>query len=164
MKRFGKRTLILLAVVGAAVFAAVAGYAYWTSSGSGSGSATVGTDTPWQVDVDAATGGPLTPGGPLQTVGYTVTNNSTGNQYLAGVTVSVANADGSAWDGPGTCSAADFSVNGAAAGAPYDHTALAQTFGPGGSSSASVTVRMVDTGVNQNDCRLATVPLRLVAG
>ena len=84
------------------------------SSGSGSGSATVGTDTPWQVDVDAALGGPLTPGGPVQTVGYTVTNNSSGNQYLAGVTVSVdKNANGSAWDGPGNCSAADFSVNGA---------------------------------------------------
>jgi hypothetical protein len=164
MKRFGKRTVVLLAVVSAAVLAAVAGYAYWTSSGSGSGSATVGTDTPWQVDVAAATGGPLTPGGPYQTVGYSVTNNSTGNQYLAGVPVSVANPDGSAWDGPGNCSAADFSVNGAAAGASYNHVALGQTCGPGGSGSSSVTVQMVDTGVNQNDCRTATVPLRFVAG
>jgi hypothetical protein len=164
MKRFGKKTVVLLAVVGVAVCAAVAGYAYWTSSGSGSGSATVGTDTPWQVDVDAAVGGPLTPDGPVQTVGYTVTNNGSGHQYLAGVTVSVENANGSAWDGPGNCSAADFSVNGAPAGASYNHTALAQTFGAGGSSSASVTVQMVDTGANQNDCRLATVPLHFVAG
>jgi hypothetical protein len=164
MKRRGRRAAAFLAIGLIAVSATVAGYAYWTSSGSGSGSASVGTDTPWQVDVGAAAGGPLTPGGPTQTVGYTVTNNSTGNQYLAGVTVSVAESDGSAWDGPGNCSAADFSINGAAAGTPVNHTALSQTFGGGGSGSSSVTVQMVDTGGNQNDCRLATVPLRFVAG
>ena len=163
MKRFGKRTLVLLAAVSAAAVAAVGGYAYFTSSGSGSGSATVGTDTPWQVTTAAATGGPLTPGGPVQTVGYTVKNNSTGNQQLSSVVVSVATSIGGAWDGPGSCSAADFSVSGAAAGATYTHTALAQLFGPGGSDSASVTVRMVETGANQNDCRNAVVPLYFAA-
>ncbi len=163
MKRFGKRAWVGLAAIAAAAIAVVGGYAYWTSTGSGSGSVTVGTDTPWQVDTAAASGGPLTPGGPVETVGYTVTNNSTGNQALAGVTVSVANSDGSVWSS-GSCSAADFSVNGAPAGTSAYHTALAQTFGPGASDSASVTVQMVDTGVDQNDCRGLTVPLRFVAG
>jgi hypothetical protein len=164
MKKSGKRTWIALVAILAVAVAAVGGYAYWTSTGSGSGSVTVGTDTPWQVEVAAATGGPLTPGGPYQTVGYTVTNNGSGNQALAGVTVSVAESDGSAWDGPGNCSAADFSVNGAPAGTAAYATALAQVFGPGGSSSASVTVQMVETNANQNDCRTAHPPLLFVAG
>ncbi len=163
MKRFGKRTVVLLAVVSAAFVAAVAGYAYWTTTGTGAGSATVGTDTPWDVDTLAATGGPLTPGGPSQTVGYSVTNPSSGHQSLSNVAVKVANNDGSAWDGPGNCSAADFSVNGAGASATYNHGALAQNFAPGASHSSSFTIQMLDTGVNQNDCRLATVPLYLLA-
>jgi hypothetical protein len=163
MKRISKRTAVLLAVVAAAVMAAVGAYAYWTTTGTGSGTATVGTDTPWQVDTAAATGGPLTPGGPSQTVGYTVTNNSTGHQLLSNVAISVANSDGSAWDGPGTCSAADFEVNGAAAGTAYDHTALAQNFAPGAAHASSITIQMIDTGVNQNDCRNAVVPLYLFA-
>ena len=34
MKRFGKRTRVLLAVVSAAVVAAVGGYAYFTTTGT----------------------------------------------------------------------------------------------------------------------------------
>jgi hypothetical protein len=164
MKKFGKRTWIALVAVLAVAVAAVGGYAYWTSTGSGSGSVTVGTDTPWQVDVSPASGAPLAPGGPVQVVGYTVTNNGSGNQALSGVTVSVAESNGSAWDGPGNCSAADFSVNGAPAGTAAFTTALAQVFGAGGSSSASVTVQMVETNANQNDCRNAHPPLLFVAG
>ena len=104
------------------------------------------------------------PGGPAQTVQYTVTNTGSGDQVLAGVTVSVANGNGSAWTPVGGCSAADFSVNGQAAGSPHLHTALAQTFGPGGSSSATVSVRLVETGANQNGCQGVNVPLYFVAG
>ena len=163
MKKVSKRALVLLAVAGVAIVAALGAYAYFTTTGTGSGSATVGTDTPWQVDTDAATGGPLTPDGPSQTVSYTVTNNSSGHQSLANVAISVANADGSAWDGPGNCSAADFEVNGAAAGTAYDDTELAQNFAPGGSDTGTVTIQMIDTGVNQDACKDAIVPLYLFA-
>jgi hypothetical protein len=165
MKKFlvSKKGIALFVAAIAVAVAAFGAYAYFTTTGSGTGSATVGTDTPWQVDTDAATGGPLTPGGPSQTVGYTITNNSTGHQNLANVAISVANADGSAWDGPGNCSAADFEVNGAAAGTAYDDTTLAQNFAPGADDSTSITIQMIDTGANQDDCKTATVPLYLYA-
>jgi hypothetical protein len=162
MKRFGKRTVVVLAVAVAASVAAVAGYAYWTSAGTGTGSATVGTSGAWLVTSQAPVGPALVPGGPAQTVQYTVQNTGTGDQVLGGVTVSVAGAGGSPWSS-GSCSPADFSVSGQPAGASLFHTALAQTFGPGGSSSASVTVRLVETGANQNDCKGVTVPLYFVA-
>jgi hypothetical protein len=163
MKRLKHKKVAGLLVIALLALTSVAAYAYWTSTGSGTGSATVGTDSPWQVDTDAATGGPLTPGGPSQTVGYTITNNSTGHQSLNNVAVSVANSDGSPWNGPGTCSAADFEVNGAAAGTAYDDTDAIGNFAPSGTDTGSVTIQMIDTGVNQNDCRGVTVPLYLFA-
>ena len=48
--------------------------AYFTSTGSGTGNATVGTATAWTVSVDCTTGGLLTPGVGTDTVAYTVTN------------------------------------------------------------------------------------------
>jgi hypothetical protein len=163
MRRFGKRTVVVLAVVVAASVAAVAGYAFWTSTGTGSGNASTGTAGLWQVTSQSPSGASLVPGGPAQTVQYTVTNTGAGDQVLAGVTVSVANDNGSAWTPLGGCTAADFSVNGQSAGSPHFHTALAQTFGPGGSSSATVSVRLVETGGNQNGCQGKTVPLYFVA-
>ena len=172
MKRIGKRTSVLLAVVGAAVVAALGAYAYFTSTGSGSGSATVGTSTAWQVDTDAYAGGPLTPGGGVgtyETIDYRVTNNSTGHQNLANVNVKVANADGSPWTSVVGCSKDDFqlSVDGTtwgAAGAAVDDTALAADLAPGAvTGDGTITIRMVNAASNQDGCKNATVPLYLSA-
>jgi hypothetical protein len=158
-----KKGIALLAVLAVAAVTAIGAYAYFTTTGSGSGSASVGTDTPWEVTTDAATGGPLTPGGPSESIAYHVKNPSTGYQNLANVAIKVANANGTAWDGPGTCSAADFSVDGAAAGATFNDTALAGDKAPGTTSNGSITIQMVDTGSNQDDCKNAIVPLYLYA-
>jgi hypothetical protein len=158
MKRRGRRTATLLVTGVVALAAVVGGYAYWTSTGNGSAEATSDTSGPWAFKVAGPVGGPLSPDGPSQTFEYTVVNEGTGNQALAGVTVSVAEANGTSWSS-GTCSAADFSLNGGAAGDPLVDTRLAQTFGPGGSDSATVYVQLVDTGANQDDCQGVSVPL-----
>jgi hypothetical protein len=162
MKRRGRRAAVLLVTGVIALSSAVAGYAYWTSTGTDSGAAAVGTTSPWQVDVSTATGLPLYPGGNVQAVQYTVTNSGGVDQRLNSVTVSVANPDSSPW-AAGSCSAADFSVNGAAAGSPYVAAGLADLYGPGGSQTGTVYVSMVDTGANQNDCKGVTVPLYFAA-
>ena len=82
MNKIGKRGWILLAFAIVAAIAAVGGYAYFTSTGTGSGSGSIGTSTAWQVTTDAAVGTALMPGGPSQTVGYHVKNNSTGFQRM----------------------------------------------------------------------------------
>src|SRR5690349_605685 len=105
--RLKKRTLVLLGAAVVAVGLAVGAYAYFTSSGSGTGSASVGTSTTWAVTTDAAVGGPLTPGGPSETVAYHVKNNSTGAQKLQNVAISVANNDGTTWTAVSGCSNAD---------------------------------------------------------
>src|SRR4051812_2750164 len=108
--KFSKKTKA--AVLAGVLTVGIAGgaYAYWTTTGSGSGSATTGTSSVFAVTTDAATGSPLTPGGPTQTVAFHVANNNSGVQHLTAVAVTVANSDGSAWTAVNGCSAADYTV------------------------------------------------------
>ena len=158
MKHLSKKRVVVLGAITSLALGAVA-FAYFTSTGTGTGSATVGNSTAFTIASSPATGAALTPGGPSQTVAYTVTNPSAGQQNLNKVAISVANSDGTPWDGPGTCSAADFQVNGAAAGSAYDDTEHAGNLAASQVVNNTVTIQMIDTGVDQDDCRLATVPL-----
>jgi hypothetical protein len=140
------------------------GYAYWTSDGNGTGSVTTGTDVAWEVTTDAATGDALSPDGPIQNVVINVKNNNSGTQRLQQLDVSVANSDGSPWDGAGTCSADDFKVGTAAAGDTFSITGLTDDITAGDTNSDhNVDIQMIDTGANQDDCRGLTVPLYVVA-
>jgi hypothetical protein len=184
MKLRSKRTLVLLGVLaGVAVFAAAGAYAYFTSTGHGSGSAAVGTSTAWQVNTDAYSGGPLTPGGgsaTYESIKYRVKNNNSGQQALANVNIKVAGTDGSGnatvWSaqadsGKPACSKDDFrlSVDGgttwAAAGASVDDAVLAGNLAPGATttSDGTIMIRMVDSGANQDNCKSQSVPLYLYA-
>jgi hypothetical protein len=163
MKLLRNRKLVALMATLVLGVTAVAGYAYFTSTGTGSGSASVGTSTTWAVNTSAATGGPLTPAGPTETIGYTVKNNSSGNQNLANVAISVANANGSTWTAVPGCSASDFSIGTAAAGATFNDTAQAANLAAGTTATGSVTIKMVETGLGQDGCKDATVPLYLSA-
>jgi hypothetical protein len=159
MRRISKKKL----VAGAAAAAIIAGgagvaFAYWTSTGTGSGSATTGTSTTWDVALGSvnAPNGPLTPGGPSETVHVTVTNNSSGHQQLNNLTVAVANSDGTAWTAVTGCSAADY--------APTIPSVPANTdLGPGDTYETDITISMNDLASNQNGCKNATVPLYVSA-
>jgi hypothetical protein len=163
MKLKSKRTFVLLGVLVVAGISAFGAYAYFTSTGSGSGSASVGTSTAWAVTTDAATGGPLTPGGPSQSVAYHVKNNSSGQQSLANVAISVANADGSPWTAVAGCSKNDFSIDGGLAGVTANDIAPAANLAAGATANGSISIQMVDSGSNQNGCKNAVVPLYLYA-
>jgi hypothetical protein len=163
-----KRVAVVVAVV-AMLVAAASAYAYFSSTGTGTGSATVGTSTAFTVASSAATGGPLYPDaavgtGNIDTVNYTVTNPSAGNQNLNQVVIKVAKSDGSAWssqtDGSKpACTAGDFSVGGENVGLSHTDTSLAANLAPSGVASSSVTVQMIDNGLNQDNCKGVTVPL-----
>jgi hypothetical protein len=163
--RIIKNKKFIAVILGTAIaaFVTVGAYAYFTSTGNGSGSASVGTSTTWAVSTLSATGGPLTPGGPTESITYKVKNNSSGYQNLASVAISVANSDGTAWTSVSGCSKSDFSIDGAAAGQPYSDTAQAADLAPGATATGSITLQMVDSGSNQDGCKSATVPLYLSA-
>jgi hypothetical protein len=177
-----KKGVALLATLAVAAIAAVGAFAYFSSTGHGSGAAKVGTSTAFTIASDAYTGGPLTPaGGPLtyESVKFRVTNPSSGAQNLNQVVVSVAGTDGlgapSTFSIAGTggnpaCTNGDFQLsvdNGTtwgAAGSSVTDTSNAADLAAGATSGdGTVLIRMIDTGANQDACQTADVPLYFAA-
>jgi hypothetical protein len=126
-------------------------YAFFTSSGSGSGGASVGSASNWTVTPAAATGGPLFPGAGTQTITYTVTNPSSGHQSLTATTAVVKSSGGNVTQG-GTavsgCLASWFTATNTAP------TPLPQNLaGSATSTGGSVAVTMQDSGTAQDVCQ-----------
>jgi hypothetical protein len=138
----GLGAIVSLALAGAAI-------AYFTSTGSGTGTASVGNASNWTVNVATPSGGPLYPGAGSQTFQYTVTNAGSGHQQLNATATSVpgdANGDILTSGAPQAgCKAIWFT----AANTPVAPTNLAG----GASVTSSVTVTMQDSNTNQNACQ-----------
>ena len=78
-----RRRIVIVGITGAVVLGgAGAAFAYFTASGQGTGTGSVGSATSFNVVVGTPTGGPLYPGAGTETFGYTITNTGTGNQGL----------------------------------------------------------------------------------
>lgn len=144
-KRIVGTTVALVAIGGGAAFA------YWTAAGTWSATTKAGDSADFTI-ASKITGEPLSPGGPIQTVEYTVTNPGTGIQKLSNVVVTIANDDNSTWTPNSGCSAADFKI-------------VSPTFTPielaanGGSTIGTVTLQMVNLDENQDRCKGESVPL-----
>lgn len=135
-----KRAWILgiIAIVGA--LAAVGAYAYFTSAGSGTGTATVGTSS--GVILSGGPSGLLYPGGPDRAVTVTVTNPGSGAQYVGTVSGTVVDNGG--------CDGDWFEVDSVLVGA---------TLAPGASTTRSTVVRMLDSGTSQDACKNASMTI-----
>ncbi len=155
LSKRNKRISVVAAALMVTALGAGLAYAYWTSTGTGTGSVTTGTSANFTVASSAPTGGPLSPGGPSETVAFTVTNPGSGSQNLSSVVVTVAGAGGAAWTAVAGCSSLDYTV-----GTP---TITYGAVAPAGVVSGTVTVTMNNLGSSQDGCKLATVPLYFVA-
>ncbi len=163
----------------------VAAYAYFSSTGQGQTTAVVGTTSPFTVSGTADVAADLVPNtaigtGVIDTVNYTVTNPSSGNEQLSTVVISIGTSSGTS---PSTtesnwthtvganpaCNSASYSVGGqspgdgvtAGSGAYTVHPNVDLT--PGQIYSGTVTLQMIDNSGNQNSCEGASVPLYISA-
>jgi hypothetical protein len=140
------------ATLGAAVLAGggALAFAYFTSTGSGTGNGVVGSASNWSVTAAAPTGGPLLPGSGTETITYTVKNVSNGHQELNGTTAAVTT------DGTGildtisghyvdTCLASWFTVT--------NTSPAAADLANNGTANGSLTITMGDAAANQNACQ-----------
>jgi hypothetical protein len=157
-----KKRAVAMAVAGSLALSAGA-YAFFTTGGSGTGTASVG-DVGWQLVTQATTDGPMIPGGPAAKINYTVKNTGSGVQSLAHVAISVADAGGAEWTVAGTppCTRSDFNIGSAGAGVTYDDTTL-NYVQPGETVTRTATIEMVNASSNQDACKNATPPLYLSA-
>lgn len=146
MRRMNKKKA---AVVGGTVAVLVTGgvaFAYWTSTGTGTGSAEVGTSLDWKVEIDAVPG-TLAPGsGPVE-VDFHVTNESDGVQNLQGAVATVVDTSD-----PG-CTAADFAIS--------NTSVTTGDVASSGTVDGTFELEMLNRAVNQDACKGATVNLQV---
>ncbi len=113
MFRFSRhRRLVIVSAVGVLVSAAAA-FAYWTSTGSGTGSSAAGHVDAVTI-IQSGTLNPMYPGDIAQTIHGTITNPNPGPVYVGTITVSVSSVDKAA-NVVGTCAASDFTLANATA-------------------------------------------------
>lgn len=148
-RRFKKRAAVLGSLT--ALVAVVGAIAYFTGTGSGTGQATVGTSTPWDVTF-TGTSGTMYPGSGTSTVDYTVENVGSGNQRLNATTATVVN------DGSGNVTSSGTPVPGCLAAwfSAANNPPAAVTLAPSGTATGTVDVTMSESGTNQDPCKTVT--------
>jgi hypothetical protein len=151
MFKFGKKRVLALATVAALAVAGIA-YAYWTTSGSGSGTAPVGDVNGITVN-QTSTISDLYPGRPAQSLSGDFTNTNASKVYVHTVTASLASVDhGYSDTSKPPCTIADFKL-------PTDTATVDAEVASGTSVGtwSGPTVELTDTGLNQDNCKLATL-------
>ena len=144
-------------VIGAAAVGAVAltiggvALAYWTNSGSGSGTATTGTTADIAVNQTSAITG-LYPGGQAQTLSGNFDNNNASAVFVESVSATSPVTVDSTHATAG-CLAADYVLGG---------TATVHAEVPHGTSVGTwtgLTIRLADSAISQDACKGATVTI-----
>jgi hypothetical protein len=165
MRRFTRKRYIGALAVIAVLAMAGAAIAYFTSSGSGNGSASVGKSTGYVV-TDTSTPVKLYPGTGSFGISGTINNPGSANQGLGSLTVTITAPTGMTNPGDPThpCSANDFALTGSSGWVASGDTAT-YTYPSGNELNSGVTVgfpaglsiSMVDQSYNQDNCQGAKV-------
>ena len=150
MRAFSMKTKLIAVGVGAATLGlSGVAYAYWTTSGSGTGSATAGSDVAADKIALAQVGSisGFYPGGAAQNIVVKAHNPAAFSQKVGEVTVTVADSGVA-----GGCTASNWQI-----------TNVADSFGilaAGGDSDPAgqtvATIALKETGVNQDVCKGVT--------
>ena len=145
----------ITAVVGGTAAAVLVGgvaFAYWSTSGSGTGSAGTSAGAASLVITDTTAPTNLYPGGAPMPISGTVQNTADNSAYVTQVVVSIASVT-QAEDAIGSCDSSDYVL--------ADTTmAVNQDLASGDSSDFSgATIQFVNKETNQDGCKGATVNL-----
>ena len=141
--------VVLLAIGGVAL-------AYWTQGGSGSGTASAGTPVAITVNQTGSPSG-LYPGGPSAALANTFTNTNASPVTISSVTAAVhAFASHTVDATKPDCTQADFAIAGTS-------SANVVPSGTAVGSWSGLTVRMLDNGLNQDNCKGAAITIDYTA-
>lgn len=154
------KSKIAVAAASAAVVAlgSTAAYAFFTTGGSGAGSATVGTNKALTAVINVG-GGALVPDGSAHQLSYVITNPATFAQHASTASVAFGTITANAAHGGGTLTATHCGLSIVAPVPP----AAGYTF-PAGDTTVNAqpgtgALVMSETGSDQSDCEGATVNL-----
>jgi hypothetical protein len=143
-----RRWLVLAILLVALAITAVAGYAFWTAGGSGTGSADVGTTSSLTINQTSSVTG-LRPGGTAQPL-----SGDFDNPNAFSVRVNTVSASLDAASLPAGCNPAWFSI----VGSPATNTQDV----PSGNAQGSwggISIQLTESGTNQDACKGATVSI-----
>ncbi len=151
-----RRRIFLLVGVVAVLAIAVGAYAYWTQGGTGSGTATAGTTSAITVNQTSTVSG-LYPGGSAATLSGNFDNPNASAVTISSITAVVSSISGGAGDAAKpACTTADFSIGGS----------VGTTAVPSGSGTGSwtgLTIQLLNTAANQDNCKGATANISYTA-
>jgi hypothetical protein len=139
-KHLTKKRVVLLTVAALVIGISTGAFAYFTSSGSGSGSATVGSSA--AIQLSNVTVGDLYPGGADVPVTVDITNPGSGVEHIADISGSLA-------------------VNGGCLGSWFEVDTINYNddLAPGASNSASTNMRILNSGTDQDACQGLTMTI-----
>ncbi len=151
-----RRIFLLASVVVVALGVAVGAYAYWTSGGSGTGTATADTTSSITVHQTSSVTG-LYPGGTAATLSGNFDNPNTSAVKISSITAAVSSVSNGTSDGAKpACTASDFSIGGS-----VGTTTVASGTGVG--SWSGLTIQLLNTAANQDNCKGATANISYTA-
>jgi hypothetical protein len=151
MKRLSKRTWVAIAIVLAIAFSAIGAFAYWTTTGSGTGSATVAASN-GTVTLHGSAPTDLFPGG-SSTVTFTADNAGSSNLFVGTIHLAGVSADG----GHASCVTSDFSM------ADVTSNTMVAAGASGAALTGTGTLNYANTGANQDACKGASLTLNLTS-
>ena len=148
-----KKIALVASTVAAVLLGGGIAAAYWTTTGSGTGSANSATAAPTVTltTVNPATG--LYPGGPAQDVDFTITNPGVGSVHVSGVTFAVTGST------PAGCGAGNFTLTQPTSFAAQEVAGGATVTIDGGPSGSKAAIAMDNLSSNQDACKNVTVNL-----
>ena len=155
---FRKLTRRRVAAAGALfLLAAIGAYAYWSGGGSGSGSATTGSPSTITVTQTANPSG-LYPGGPSAALSGKFNNPNSGPVFVHEINATIASVTGPNITEENPCDADDYQLDGFP-------VAVDQQV-PNGTAQGSwsgASIKLINSGTNQDGCKGATVNLAYTA-
>jgi hypothetical protein len=150
--RKSRRNILIAATTALLLVGGGAAYAYWTLSGSGTGTASTGTVTGTITAVQTTTVSNLRPGGTAQSLAGNFTNTDTSPIYVTSVTASISSVTKAVGAVAGTCDATDYTLSNA--------TMTVNASVPTGTAQGSwtgATIAFNNKATNQDQCQGATV-------
>ena len=158
MAKLTKTKKISLMATALVVLFGGAAYAYWTAGGSGTGSATTGTNVPITA-VQTSTVPAMGPGDSAQTLSGNFNNTNSGPVFVATVTASVSSVTKAGGAPAGTCDASDYTLANATMTVGTEVAA-----GTASGAWTGATLKFNNKTSNQDACKGATVNLAYSIG
>jgi hypothetical protein len=151
VRKFSRKTTIIAISLALVIATSAVAFAFWTGVGSGSGNGAAGdVATPLVVhQTSTATG--LTPGGPAATLSGNFDNSNGSGVFVNQVTATISSVSPGPDSTKPFCTPGDFSLVGPA-------TVNAEIpVGSGVGSWSGITLQLLNTASNQDNCKNATV-------